>query len=565
MNITPRTVALILLLLGMVGVFAALLVYGIYKQDAATSYFSSVLKNANIQEAVEVAGRTYKITDGTAERIGDSAHQKETGPFETFQALRLAYAVTLARRSPLIALEGTDPGALERTVHRLVAVRQGYADVQNNPEGRSLIYEALYPTDFLSSAARLEAARRAFLLERSDTREQEYNDALVETLRMYKKDLDTFVYAYDHVVDDNFRYDIVPGGTIIKQNILRASDALKSAETNVASTFSERMRCLSGEVGLCEPEDIQFPLPEMQKGPMIVQKTTPHSVEEVVQMLSRVYTLAMNDAGVQLFVIQKSACTGHLPFSGYFAIHEQSKVGGVPQIFYVGDLLFWEINLLKERKGAAIPRYLDARGMTYMPIKPTMFYVCPEVGQDQGKIFGLAKILQFQRGASVVQGLQTLPTVVNENDVINFIEKTAAQKTSESPLSRERYNTLTSLSLALKNESTGFEHLVEQIVSVGEQELRMYAIGVPVDVSPKRLLSTQSGFPSLFFGYNASLVGSANSVSVYENDGNAHLLSGWRQWSNTNGTISEQDIVRDMLLFREFHESPETFDTRLSK
>src|SRR6185436_17400353 len=83
--------------------FCTSLVYISWREMQAITFFSNALANVGAQENILVNGKTYGIEAGV---VYDTNGNLVTG-LPAFAPLRLAYALELARRSPLFSIEGT--------------------------------------------------------------------------------------------------------------------------------------------------------------------------------------------------------------------------------------------------------------------------------------------------------------------------------------------------------------------------------------------------------------------------------------------------------------------------
>src|SRR3989344_7146478 len=104
-------------------------------REQAISFFSSALQQADVIETVSVQGGTYRVDRGFVSR-SDGVLVR---PAQTIKALRLAYALTLARRSPLIGLAGTNADKLDAATTQLEEVQDTLADLQDEEEDKRLI------------------------------------------------------------------------------------------------------------------------------------------------------------------------------------------------------------------------------------------------------------------------------------------------------------------------------------------------------------------------------------------------------------------------------------------
>src|SRR3989344_2589043 len=125
-----QTGILFILGAGAVLVLVVLAYIGMYvldaKREKGIAFFSGALAAANVSEKVFVRSATYFMKNGVVtDDAGTLADAREQ-----FDALRIAYAKTVARRSPIFGMSGTDPEELEKWVYALSDIRKALANKQ---------------------------------------------------------------------------------------------------------------------------------------------------------------------------------------------------------------------------------------------------------------------------------------------------------------------------------------------------------------------------------------------------------------------------------------------------
>lgn len=527
------------------------------KNDAAAVYFEQALRVVHSESTVLVGNDTYKVLNGSIVSE-DAADLSST---RRFNVLRLAYAREIVLRSPVFSLDGTDPDALKAATARLRVLEKKLSTVQDTYRARMLVRSALYPTDLLDALADAQIAREDFLLKTSPSTEVVYERALARVVTSYKKDLREYTEAYDESEKENFAY-MVPGGTVTKQSALHASELLKERISVVGERMTNRNACLQGEIRLCNILALRFPFPTLPRESVAVSLSLPRLVAETASL--KVDVEGGDGEHAQIFAIHDTTCTKSLPYPQYFVIRAALSEDTLPQgISYVGDLLFYDAKKVLQKRDAAMLQYLFDHGIQYVPVHPTSFYVCPNIGSSHGSVFGLDAVRRLAaeypmlapRSAARLVGNHA---VIREADALSFIKEAEKLAKSETLPSDVR-DALMRTGGILRNKSAGFEFLVEQIAYVGEKELRMREQSIPVELGAERLFSTQSGFPSVFLAYNQSVGIFGPSVSIFENNDALALTEEIYRWTDIIQTVPLEELKEDMRLFQHLHAFPETF------
>lgn len=525
------------------------------RRGAASAFFAQALRQTHAESVIQIGNRTYRIRGGVPDSVLDTASDSTR-----FDVLRTAYARELALRSPFFSLDGTDVAALTQATTRLKELRAALADVQDTPANAVQVRTALYPTDSLDALAEAQSAREQFLSFSSPANEFVYEQALLRVLAALQHDVGTYGRAYKETEPDALQY-VLPTGIVTKESTLRAVATYADTLSHVAQKMTDRNACLQGEVERCNILATGLPFPSEPTLPAKTAGTPlPDSVTRAFNITASVEGASMADA--RIFVTDNTACTKQLPFPNYVTVRRASGDDTLPDgVSYVGSLLFYDGGKLLHERGASMLQYLFNHGIRYVPTHPTSFYVCPAIGSLHGQIFGAETVQNLFSMHPQLKELGVVPDNPKEGtvyvpDIVQSVRHALAQPGTAS-LSQEDRDTLFESAGILRNNSAGFEFLVQQIVYVGEQELLMQKAGAPVDLSAARLLSTQSGFPSLFLAYNRSATGLDAPVSLLATTDGHLVTQELLVPSDLPG--SDQTAQQQMMLFRNFHKSPETF------
>lgn len=469
-------------------------------------------------------------------------------PDATQSAIRLAYAAELARRVPFFGIGSTDTTALEAAASELDDVSAYAAEFQESRAARRAVRDALYPTRLLRALVRAEESRRAFVSAPSPQLARTYRKRLGELLYAYRSDVRAFAHAYDSIVEDGFEYRVI-GGVVRKENTLEAAAHLERSIENLRTELFGRDACVRGDTARCDKNALLFPTPDTASTRDV--RTLPERVRRNWNALAEASGLENTPPVVAL---RASACLPGNTGLQYFAVHERAAEADYPTgVRYLNEWYFYALDGSPAADGSVL-EFLRDHGVSWVPYLPTSFYKCPGLGRDHAAVLGAWKadaLLRAQNAAYAAQNRDVVMGEDVENALRQFLLTAAFQE-----LSRAEQNVFVNGLLAMRNDSAGFEYLVEQVAFVGYREKHARDAGVPIEWSARRLFSLQSGFPSLFlpgeFGYSGT-----DAVEARESAQGGRL----RTWSELRDTLGEKALVPLLRTLFDFHAASGAFET----
>ena len=450
----------------------------------ASAFYSEALKNASISEFVTVDSSRYYVSHGTV------SNASKIGFFERFRALKLTYALMLARRSPFFGIEGTDPQALRDAVRDLEHAQLLLSAEQQSAAERELI-KALYPTAFLDSLASLEDARQKFISSGSDRDSAHYDEALRKTAAVFLRDAQLFSHAFKTAVaTSTYRFALL-GNPITNESMQSAIETLNKRADETNTKITDRKRCLLGNVGACDDREIGLSVPEDQPALPGHVVYVPHLVRDSVKT-------------DRLVALSASTCLENEPGPYVFLRTNIPGPSRVP-ILYSSELFF----TATEGRGGTLGYFSDTLGIKYLPYGPLTYYVCPDSLRDIGSVHAVLETERFAMAhpsyAEAERSLMRSHTIVREPEAIAYVKQTASEITARE-LSRGD-PVLTDFEALLnlwQEKSAGLDEYVAAIASISEENARRHENGIPVDVSALTLFLTHSAFPSLYLTHNPS-------------------------------------------------------------
>jgi hypothetical protein len=548
---------LIIVICAIIAVFL-LIRHAVREQDAASTFFRTTLQAAHVSETIVLGQKRYYVADGSVR----SATGETVSGSETFQALRVAYALTLARRSPLLAIPGVDLDALKQGVGGLEEVQKKLAEIQNTKTDKSLVASALYPISFLKSIAATEEARRAFLLSGSDADENKYQVSLSVTINSFKSDLAAYKSAFESVVDTKERPYMLLDGTVSPGSVLTALSELGDGIHGTETALTKRSACLKGNIEACDPSDVQLPMPEPVSEPQNVgSDELPPLAKEVRSLFA---DALKNPAFATSTAIElsESSCVQNLPQPYYFVVQDQPRAtdSDILPIAYIGDIFAYRTADFAANKNAGVIHFLSDHNVSYYPAIMTAYYQCEDSGSDMGRIFGVLATADFARQnpslSPEAAGKLAGKEVLSEANARTFVRDALSKTQSDTTTSKETLDGITAISLVLDDNSAGFDRLVSEIVAVENDNLRMKDAGIPVDMSANYFFFVRSAFLSLFLAGNPSVV-AGKRISLFENHNAQDLLHTLARWSDLRSSTPQKKITADMSYFLLMHQSPE--------
>lgn len=505
-------------------------------QEKAVLFFSSTLRENNIIETISVEGMRYEVVDGTV-----ASEHGQLSDFERYRALRVGYALALARRSPLLGIAGVDPDNLEKSVRELASSTRALANMQKNPRDVALVRDSLYPLDFLKQLASLERARQRFVASGSDTDERVYELSMETTIAAGRTDAERLLHGLKDVAGDPpFRF-MTLGGMITKEAILSSAEIVVSRFSEIETASRARIRCLGGSILSCDKRDVMLSIPEPEKSigeaPYIALRT------------GAALDLAKDNVRP---VLSKSVCLAEEPGPYVFEYGDLRGVSRMP-LRYASEGYFMPT---KDTIWPLLAHVRDGFNIDYMPMNPIGFYQCPDVLMDIGSVYGVLGAVRFAQSYTYASHERTRllsSTTYRDSDAIAYLGA-AAREISSNGLA-ESDATLRDLETVLnmwQERNGGLDVLVSLIASVNNYDIKLSARGVPFDLRARTLFLSHSAFPSLFLAMSPSA--GVSSVTLRETTStdltsiHANIIS----YTELVRTVPREKIMHDLDALRSF-------------
>jgi hypothetical protein len=455
--------------------------------------------------------------------------------YATPKADYTAHTLEYARRAPIFGIAGTDPTAIRRVVNELDDTLQELSDIQTDNSQKELI-ESIYPLSFLRALADLEEARQQLLSSKTNADAEKYRKLAKKAIERRTEDATRFRKAVEEalpLVPKNARFPSF-GGTLSAARMLEAA---KQAED--VREYELQLACLNGDFNICKT------LPEPLRNYPLVKNFEHSEIPLVVGEILALRGELQNDSGSDprvLVSLEKSTCLASKSPPYYMTVNKERR----REVRYVGDMFFAST---AGSEGATMQHMHDKLGIEYAILNPMNYYTCPDVLTDMSAAYAIIGAADFAR-----KNPQLAPTererflndsALREQNAILYLRAALAdQKLSENDTT---HRTALEIVLMFEQRSAGLELLVNDIVSVTRNDLRLMRENIPFDLRADKLLLSHSAFPSLLLAHKGAM-----REILYEEhsvrDSNAfgpYAL----QYSDLRETVSREKLVSDLRAF----------------
>ncbi|MBI5457477.1 hypothetical protein HY971_02005 [Candidatus Kaiserbacteria bacterium] len=508
-----KRIRVVILVAVLAGALIPVAVFSNRREAEEIRFFSGVLETAQVDTTVSVRGTQYEVRGGRVTKHGIPASRSAAS-----SALRLAYAHTLAERSPLLALAGTDTDQLDARAADLEKIQEEAADMlqelldadaeqlsgapldlQKRVEAVEHVRTALYPVNFLRALASLERARLSFIRNGSYSGEREYSERLIHTIESERADAAAFrVSMLAHVGDVKDISSFTLSTTV--DDIKGALNEIVSGAERSAALAESRASCISGVIHACDARDLLMTLPGNVRGPSPAREALALRRADVILSL-------LQDAGIvygggsEVVEVASSTCLSAVQGPHFFwRINPETQVQPAQQIRYVGDIFYMRPT------GASTPGLF--KGKIPIPlsvINPFIFYRCNEKGRDVSSVVATLYTAAFAEKhpdiAPPAREALLARKYIRDADAVSYV-RDAFQDISTVPADDRR--DLYELALMFRNRSAGLEIVAHEVSASMRNKLDDVKAGWNSVPDPRFLFVSESAFPSFFQMYNPS-------------------------------------------------------------
>ncbi len=513
----------------------------LWLSDVSTSYyFSTALRSYDVTETVYVGNNAYSVENGTV-------HSEGSVLFGTGRALRVAYALTLARRSPLATIAGTDPERLAAAVERLeiqIALLQKLpAAAGEESYNREEAVYALYPTRFLKALAEAELLRQKFLQDRSEESARRYDTGIMRALKAGRSDIRLFKEPFAEVAADNPTSIADIGGTFSPHDLTKAVGDIEKKLEQTQKLMGKRIQCKRGLLSVCNPYELALPtVLSSEEAPAPSAKTLATAAEVRSLFASAISTSSLRSG--PMILLPSSTCMRTVPGAALFTASPPPNSRTLPLPYYLNDLFFTDTSI-----NAPMLNYLRTTlSMSYSFLNPLMFYHCPDVGMEISDVVAASYTRYFI--------LENAGGLTQKSAYLfgQYFSTTEAQNILLQTLSVERdpaiLNQALELLLMFKNRGAGLDSVVNSIADTQNSHLQVREHAPAFDTSLHILFLAQSAFPSLFQAYNPSF--SAQDALVLRTANTIDTTSHARRYTELRTNTPRTTFLHDLQAYFSF-------------
>ena len=502
-------------------IILVLLNFSNHRQNNISLYFSSALKEAEINESVTLHGETYQVYNGEITNKNQTLTNKEQGLI-----LRLAYSKTIAKRDPLFALPGTDIEAFEAALIKLKETQADLASFQDDYLDKIIVKYALYPTSYLNQLIKTERARRDFINEGNYETYKAYRKSLIKISSIYKRESLIHNLSFRFVIPKDTSAYVTEQQRVTRDNSLNTFTKLRAVVDAAGEIISQEESCLRGEVSKCSVESLSLPNLEFDTDKITqdpIQMASVTNTLNYYQQLIEKNPAAGKPYGYKdnpFIYLEKSHCQNPevLPL---FSLRQHPPSKGILEL---GD-----IRLLKSSnyKDVLFFDYFNNLDLEYLQMSTLPHYVCPELHKEIGAVYStynvqrlsiespLSMLVNEDEHALKLQETEELlsSTTVKETNACEYINL-GLKMIEARALTTDVSDKLIDLSLQLQNKSSSMERLLSSIPETESGNILLATQGgAPLNLDIKHLFYTRSAFVQLS---SLGIIPSVNPVELFE-------------------------------------------------
>lgn len=495
------------------------------ERKAAIAFFSSVLQQHEARERVMIQGGSYDVINGTVTNNGEPVSDTRT----QFDALRTAFALETARRSPFLDLEGTNPQKLRIATARLANIAILLAAQQKTPHDKNVVLRSLYPIGFLYSLADLESARKDFIENGSDASRERYEDALAISIGKARSEIRDFKDAFDTLALRDYS---VVGGVVTASSSDSVLKEIMLGFDTISDAARKRTLCTSGKVYACNIRDIDVPTPAPEAVPSNASDIPPLVLENMSIMS------AGGDGAVEkgtVVALERSVCVGNDFSPAFFSLQSLEDNSSYPVLEYVGDIFFMPVD------GTSVSGIFSNLKVSYLMYTPTTYYECPNSALDLGRAIAVEKASDALFGLD--KGYTRSETAVKSE----LHARLSVRNT-------DKFNTLLPFYLMFKDNSAGLDDIVNEIAIFGKRDLTAQDSGIVTSFDPEFLFAVRSGFYALFLTHNPSA--GTRDVRPFDEGVENPIYNRLVTWSSLRQNVSQKQIEKFISTYFVYHTKP---------
>lgn len=419
---------------------------------------------------IEYRGTSYQIDEGEVHGT--------LLPHEELRVLKLARYTLLARLDPLFGFPGMDLTAYERALDELQHSREDLADYFEVGESQEpILYQTIYPLEFLRSVETLESLRRELVGAPSEDSARRYHAALLMTIDVYQTYIENYLSILDDSTEIGFhepqtRFHTGYSNATYFSQVLRVyADAAEAAkdEAHKRRACQQLLRVTSSCMSPQYPEE--FVAGEAGER-LEVSETIAQNVA-----LTRTYREAVyqgTTTNPALVALENSQCFfEQQPVYYHLWWHKAPNGSLVFRPDMINELYVYDFKTGKQSSWNFSKEYISRGGPQYIFQPVANHYVCPDLASDMMTLLSIADV--YEKG--VLEGGE----MMREHEVLAHLDALAADLRSGA-LSGEEVHAAEELLVTYAHKTTGFPEAIMNVVLSNRvpREYGLYGTDTPL-------------------------------------------------------------------------------------
>lgn len=514
------------------------------------AFFANALTEKSVPETVVVQDEMYLVKNGEVFQNDTAVEGKRA-----LQALRLAYAKTIAKQNPPLALPGVNLENYNAALLELETVRNAIVDLQNTEKAKTAIREGLYPIDFLHATLDTEKKRRRFIATGSDTDARAYHHALVRSTQIHQKNLEHFKKMFvESVPIDVPRYGTA-NYVVSRDEIIASIGAIAERIQRMQHTIVNTQKCMHGLTAFCKEEYLNTPTLAEYPKPLIDSS----DLALIAQAREFYKQIGLSTESEPLVILSGSSCVHAQTAPPVFTFwHDTAGNIGVAAI---GNPRF-----AKVEAGDHIPffEYFKERGVSYAAGKEFNHYNCLNIGEDVGRIFATKHTARYaaQKPLSTYVPAEQedefknleqafASGVIYESDAVAYL-KLGMSLAKADTIPRNIQNDIRDLMLQFHSRSAGLAWVVENIVYSESRNVFLVKSGFdPALTEAPHVFYTRSAYLPLNMMHNPLF---GETVALFDKKTSPHADEPFVYFSEFSQSPDLlEKLTRDMRVYLQAH------------
>lgn len=452
----------------------------------------------------------------------------------TVQILRIARFAVEARIAPVFGLAGVDPALMSENIdafERSTIVLEEYQPPSNGSVPSVL--SDLYPLMFLREMAQLESARKSLLETPSSETVAAYEERASSTIAAYHSFTEQLQHQFARYATTSVY--AVWNGTIRAETFVDALEQLTLEAQEAAYLLQDRARCYAGQRRACMPLAETFAAAGVARRHVTDASSAPEPMPEKVALNLSLFesyrpqaqtksaiTYGERDPKQPVVLLRSSACFPQEEqlFATYWLYQGEAGDAGV-RVEFLNDIFF---NTYDDTAKNPVAAYFRARDITFEHQSSGNYYLCPEMGDDIGRVMALYAIRTSLGTRPLADAFATLEARIREEEVLDEGVVSAYIKEITETLSamgergfEERFGSgsvaqaYTLLAL-WDQQSAGMEYALGTMAHYNYHMRGILSVFKP---DPWYTLSLRSYLSFLLFPYNTSVASGSSRISLF--------------------------------------------------